>query len=103
MFLECLPLTLRSYKSIKTFPVASVLTMVEHCIIQSNGKLVLKNGVFRRISMHVWSGVGTYAGAARRRVHLATVLLQPPSGHRPDRRQARHVHILQTGLHLTQP
>ena len=29
------------------------------------------------------SGMGTYAGAARRRVHLATVLLRLPSGHRP--------------------
>ena len=27
----------------------------------------------------VW---GHYAGAARRRVHLAMVLLRPPSGHR---------------------
>ena len=31
-----------------------------------------------------------YVGAARRRVHLATVLLRLPSGHRPGRRQARH-------------
>ena len=31
--------------------------------------------------------------AARRRVHLATVLLRPPSGHRPDGRQARHFAI----------
>ena len=44
--------------------------------------------------------MGAYAGTARRRVHLATVLLWPPSGHRPDRRQARHVHILQIGLPL---
>ena len=48
----------------------------------------------------VRSGMGAYAGAARRRVHLATILLRPPSGHRPGRRQAR---ILQMGLHLTQP
>ena len=39
---------------------------------------------------------GAYAGAARRRVHLATVLPRPPSGHRPGRRQARHARILQT-------
>ena len=45
--------------------------------------------------------MGTYAGAARRRVHLATVLLRPPSGHGPGRRQARHARILQIGLHLT--
>ena len=36
------------------------------------------------------SGMGAYAGAARRRVHLVTVLLLPPSGHRPGRRQARN-------------
>ena len=33
--------------------------------------------------------MGAYAGAARRRVHLATVRFRPPSGHRPGRRQAR--------------
>ena len=38
----------------------------------------------------VRSGMGAYAGAARRRVHFATVLLQTPSGHRPGRHQARH-------------
>ena len=45
-------------------------------------------------SGQVW---GHYAEAARSRVHLATVLLRPPSGHRPGRRQARHARILQTG------
>ena len=55
------------------------------------------------VTGQVRSGVGAYAGAARRRVHLATVLLRPPSGHRPGRRQARHARILQIGLHLTQP
>ena len=44
--------------------------------------------------------MGAYAGAGRRRVHLAAVLLRPPSGHRPGRRQARHVCILQIGLRL---
>ena len=48
------------------------------------------------------SGMGTCAEAARRRVHLVTVLLPPPSGHRPGRRQPRHAHILQIELHLTQ-
>ena len=33
--------------------------------------------------------LGKVWGAARRRVHRATVLLRPPSGHRPGRRQAR--------------
>ena len=41
----------------------------------------------------VRSGVGTYSGAARRRVHLATVLPRPLSDHRPGRRQARHAHF----------
>ena len=45
------------------------------------------------------AGMGVYAGAALRRVHLTTVL-RPPSGHRPGRRQARHVRILQIGLRL---
>ena len=49
------------------------------------------------MSSQIRSGVGTYVGAARRRVHPVTVILRPPSGHRPGRRQARHVHILQMG------
>ena len=53
-----------------------------------------------RMSDQVRSGMGSYAGAAHRRVHLATVLLRPQSGHRPGRRQARHAHILQIGLRL---
>ena len=48
----------------------------------------------------VRSGMGAYAGAARRRVHLATGLLGSPSGHRLGSRQARHAHILQIGLRL---
>ena len=55
-------------------------------------------GVFQ-----VRSGMGAYAGAARRRVHLATVLSRHPSDHRPGRRQARHARILQIELHLAQP
>ena len=43
---------------------------------------------------------GDGAGAVGRRVHLAMVLLRPPSGHRPNRRQARHARILQIGLRL---
>ena len=50
----------------------------------------------------VRTGMGAYAGAARRRVHRATVLLRPPSDHRPGKRQARHAHIPQKGLNLTQ-
>ena len=55
------------------------------------------------VSNKVRSGVGTYAGAARRRVYLATVIPRPPSGHRTGRRQARHARILQIGFRLTQP
>ena len=54
-------------------------------------------------SGQVRSGMGAYAGAARRRVHLVTVLLRPPSGHRSGRRQSHYASILQIGLHLTQP
>ena len=56
----------------------------------------------------VGSGMGTYAGTARRRVHLAFiccicphVLLRPPSGHCPGRRQARHARIPEIRLLLT--
>ena len=62
--------------------------------------LTTRHGIrprFRRfLARLVRSGqdMGAYAGAARRRVHLATVLFRPPSGHRLGRRQARHAHIL---------
>ena len=36
----------------------------------------------------------------RRRIHILRVLLRPPSVHRPDRRQVRHVHVSQIGLRL---
>ena len=52
----------------------------------------------KRYQVRSGSGTGAYAGAARRRVHLATVLLWPPSGHRPGRRQFSHA--LQIGLRL---
>ena len=65
--------------------------------------LVLECKKARRLSGQVRSGVAAYAGAACRRVHLATVPLRPPSCHRPGRRQARHARILQIGLHLMQP
>ena len=42
---------------------------------------------------NVRSGMGAYAGAARPRVHLATVLLRHTSGHRPGRRQTRYTRI----------
>ena len=46
--------------------------------------------------------MGEYPGAVRRRIHLGTVLLWPPSGHRPGRRQARHAHIFQLSFHPMQ-
>ena len=60
-----------------------------------------KNEFFLQIE----SGVGVYAEAARRRVHLATVLLRPPPGHRPGRRQASFSTVAkkQKGLDRTVP
>ena len=48
--------------------------------------------------MQVRSGMGAYAGAKRRRVHLATVLPRTRSGRR-QARQARHARILQLGIY----
>ena len=50
-----------------------------------------------------WSVMEVYAATARCRVHLATVFLRPPSGHRPGRHQARHARISQIELHLSEP
>ena len=44
--------------------------------------------------------MGAYTGAARRRVHIATVLLRSPSGHRPGRRRTLVAQIFKNGLHL---
>ena len=41
-----------------------------------------------KLMEYIRSGVAAFAGAARRRVHLATVLPRPLSGHSPGRRQA---------------
>ena len=54
---------------------------------------------------YIWVGTdqvrcGAYSELARRRVHLATVIIRPPFGHRPGRRQAHHAHIFQTVLRL---
>ena len=52
------------------------------------------------MAMQVRSGVGAYARAARRRVHLATtVFLRPPSGHRPGKRRARNAGANSRGSH----
>ena len=52
------------------------------------------------VEAQVRSGMGAYGETALRRVHLVKVLLRPPSGHSPGRRQARHARILQIGLRL---
>ena len=49
------------------------------------------------------SAVSAYAGSVLRRVHLAVVLVRPPSGHSPGKRRARHSQSSQIGLQLTQP
>ena len=67
------------------WPVHRNIVKFEACLVYQSLRIVR-------------SGMGAYAGAARRRVHLATVLLGPPSGHRPGRSQARHARILQIGF-----
>ena len=47
-------------------------------------------GRYEVMSGQVW---GVYPGAARHRVHLATVLLRPPFGHHPGARPARPVSL----------
>ena len=49
---------------------------------------------------YIGSAIGVHGREANRRVHLATVPLQPPSGHRPGGRQDRHARILQIELRL---
>ena len=55
-------------------------------------RLLAYSGLGQIRSGQLW---GAWAGAARRRVHLATVLLPLPYGHRPGRRQARLGEFLQ--------
>ena len=42
--------------------------------------------------------MGSYAEATDLRINLATELPWPPSGHRPDGRQAQHTHIPEIGF-----
>ena len=48
-------------------------------------RLAENNGDTNRALQQVRSGMGVYAGAARRRVHLATVLLRPSTRQTPGR------------------
>ena len=63
--------------------------IIDHCITFNEYYLVIFFITFLSglsLPGQVRSGMGTYAGAARRRVYLTTVVLRPPSGHRPGRR-----------------
>ena len=93
---------------VNIFPLSFILNYFrEHkitkrmqCIMVFSGKSPFHQNRTCQHGRQVRSGMAAYGGAARRRVHLATVLLRPPSGQRPGRRQARHTHILQIGLRL---
>ena len=60
---------------------------------------ILYSSVLEYSILRVRSGQVRYGGI-HRSVHLAMVLLRPPSSHRPGRRQASHTRILQIGLRL---
>ena len=85
----------------------NILTLTDPTIIRfSLGRLAIDFYMNSRLfcyALEVRSGMGAYTKAARRRVHLATVLLRSPSEHSLGRRQARHVYIPQIRLDLTQP
>ena len=55
--------------------------------LERQGLVHHRAGMRTCASICVRSSMGAYAGAARRRVYLATEILRPPSGHRPDRRR----------------
>ena len=92
-------------RSERTIPAPTTAWELRWTVLQTGMVLIVNERTmkYRPGSGQVMSGMEAYAGAARRRVHLAPVLLRPPSGHRPGRRQARHARILQIGLYLTQP
>ena len=50
------------------------------------------------IAVAIKAGMAAYAGATRRRIPLATVLIRLPSGYRPGRRRTRHTHFLEKAL-----
>ena len=66
------------------------------------GKVVLERVKIlkKKLEDRKYVSVDGFPSRVSRRVHLTTVLLRPPSGHRPGRRQTHHTHILQIGLRL---
>ena len=88
--------SVRPYANIHVFFIPSLTT--EPTILRLH-RMTLDMGSRNQVR----SSMAAYTGAVRCRVHLATVLPRPPSGHRPGRHLARHARILQVGLHLTQP
>ena len=79
-----------SARSLTTHPLQEV------CDHSDNGRK--EQGSLSNVRLR--SGVATYAGAARCRVHLAPVLL--PSGHPSGSSKFRHAHFPYSGLHVTQ-
>ena len=82
----------------KKFHLVTFLHVFHHAIMPCSWWLGVKFSPGRYMALggsllsnQVRSDMGAYAGAARRRVHLATplVLPRPPSGHHPGRRQTQ--------------
>ena len=71
---------------------------------QNAAKAWTSKGTTHTLCFHIFyesrirSGMRVIARTARRPVLLAAVLLRPPSGHRPSRRQTRHALVLKMKL-----
>ena len=103
MFLICLMPSHLCVIFIMMFSLYTKISFTAFCRREAHHIQCSCPPVLRPVASSVQVRYGGIRRSSASRRYLATVLLRPPSCHRPGRRQARHARILQIRLHLMQP